>query len=181
MSNEYTREFEKVLVFLRDEFGKIRTGRAHVSLVEMLEVEAYGVNTPLNQLASLSVPEPRTIAITPWDKHVLGSIEKAIRSSDMNISPVNDGEMIRIILPALTEESRKELVKGVNKKSEEARIRVRTLREDILQEVDRAKESGEMSEDDIFRKRQEVQKVVESYNEKIESMRQEKEKEVMTV
>jgi len=181
MSNEYTQEFEKVLVFLRDEFGKIRTGRAHVSLVEMFEVEAYGVNTPLNQLASLSVPEPRTIAIAPWDKHVLGSIEKAIRSSDMNVSPVNDGEMIRIVLPALTEDSRKELVKGVNKKAEEARIRVRTLREDILRDVDKAKESGEMSEDDIFRKRQEVQKIVESYNEKIEGMRQEKEKEVMTV
>lgn len=181
MDGEYKQAFEKVMDFLRFEFSKIRTGRAHTSLVENIEVEAYGAMTPLNQLASISVPEPRTIAIAPWDKSVLIPMEKALQQSDIGVNPVNDGDIIRIILPSLTEESRRELVKRVNGKAEEARIRVRNVREETLKSYEKQENSGEISEDEKFQKKEMLQKSVDVYNEKIELLRKEKEQEVMTV
>ncbi|QQS61312.1 MAG: ribosome recycling factor [Candidatus Moraniibacteriota bacterium] len=181
MNNDFLKECEGVIVFAREEFAKIRTGRANASLVQDLRVDAYGSLTPLNQLATISVPEPRTIAISPWDKQVLASIEKAVRNSDVGITPLNDGNTIRLILPTLNEETRKDLVKKVNVKAEEARIRVRTIRENYLRGVDSKEESGEISEDEKFSQRKDIQKYVDEYNQKIESIRSEKEKEVMTV
>lgn len=181
MINEYQVVFERCVEFVRDEFAKIRTGRAHVSLVENIEVEAYGTMTPMNQLASISVPEPRTIAIAPWDKSILGSIERALQSSDIGVTPQNDGQVIRVVLPALTEESRKELAKTVNKKAEDGRIRVRNVREDAMRAIDKSVDADEISEDEKFQQRDHIQKMVDEYNEKIEKLREEKEKEVMTV
>jgi len=181
MTSEYQSVFEKVLESVREEFAKIRTGRAHVSLVENIEVEAYGTMTPINQLASLSVPEPRTLAISPWDKSVIGPIEKALQVGDIGVTPQNDGVIIRVVLPALTEESRKELVKTVSKKAEDGRIRVRNIREDAMRAIDKATEADEISEDEKFRQRDQIQKLVDEYNKKIDEMKEEKEKEVMTV
>lgn len=181
MEKDFKQQAEEVLAFLRGEFAKIRTGRAHSALVEGLLVEAYGMKSPMNQLASISVPEPRTIAIAPWDKSILGEVEKAIRESDIGVTPANDGETVRVNLPALTEESRKDIVKMVGKKTEEARIRLRGAREDAIRAVDKAESAGEISEDEKFRRRADVQKAVDEYNEKIESMRKEKERDIMAV
>jgi ribosome recycling factor len=177
----FQEQTESVIGFLHGEFSKIRTGRAHSALVEGLLVDAYGSKTPINQLATISVPEPRTIAIAPWDKSVLGAIEKSIRESDLGISPINDGQIIRVVLPTLTEESRKDIVKLVGKKAEEARIRLRNAREEMLRFIEKAEETGEISEDEKFRRRDAVQKIVDNQNKVIESLREEKEKEVMTV
>lgn len=181
MDEVQKQAFEKIMEFLRSEFSKIRTGRAHTSLVENIEVEAYGTITPINQLASISVPEPRTIAVAPWDKNVLGAVEKAIQQSDIGVNPLNDGEMIRVVLPSLTEESRKELVKVVNSKTEEARIRVRNTREEAMKNYEKQEDAGEISEDERFQKKEILQKLVDEYNEKIEESRKEKEQEVMKV
>ena len=181
MNANIKEEFESVIAFAHEEFAKVRTGRASTSLVDTIRVEAYGAVTPLNQLATISIPEPRTLSITPWDKYILGSIEKALRASDVGITPLNDGNCIRLILPILTEETRKELVKKINAKAEEARIRVRTIRENYLRSVDASEESGEISEDEKFAYKKDIQKYVDEYNQKIETIRGEKEKEIMTV
>ncbi len=181
MKDEVMQELSNVTLFLKDEFSKIRTGRAHSSLVESIGVEVYGSMTPINQIASISIPEPRTLAISPWDKHLLNDIEKALRKSDIGVTPLNDGATIRIILPSLTEESRKDLVKIVHKKSEEARIRMRNVREHFVKNIEKSQESGEISEDEKFKQRQIIQKSVDECNANIEALRLEKEKEVMTL
>jgi ribosome recycling factor len=124
-------DLEKNLEHFKEELGQLRTGRASTALVENLMVDYYGSKSPIKQVASITIPEPRTIAITPWDKDSLVNIEKAIRESQLNLNPMNDGQVVRINIPALTEERRKELVKVLNQKSEEARVGVRRVREDV--------------------------------------------------
>lgn len=166
---------------LKSELSKLRTGRANASLVENISAEYYGVMTPIKQLASISIPEPRTIAISPWDKNAIKVIEAAIRASDMGLNPGNDGQVVRINIPALTEERRKDLVKVLNQKAEEARIGVRNSREDAWKEISEKEKEGELSEDDKFRAKERLQKVVDEYNGKIEEMRTKKEEEIMTI
>jgi len=173
--------FEKAVEFFREELNKLRTGRASVSLVDTLMVEYYGSKVPMKQIASINTPEARTIAISPWDKDSLVNIEKAIRESQLNLNPINDGQMVRINIPALTEERRKELVKVLNQKAEEARVAVRKAREEIWDELQEMEKQGKIGEDDKFGGKEKLQKIVDEYNGKIEEVRGKKEQEIMTI
>jgi ribosome recycling factor len=174
-------DFEKAVEHFKDELSQLRTGRANASLVESLSVDYYGAKSPLKQVASISVPEPRTIVISPWDKDCLVNIEKAIRESQLNLNPMNDGQVIRINIPALTEERRKELVKLLNQKAEDARVAVRKNREALWDEIQELEQAGKIGEDDKFSGKDKLQKVVDEYNGKIEEMRDKKEQEIMTI
>jgi ribosome recycling factor len=174
-------DLEKNIERFKEEMGKLRTGRANPSLVEGIVVDYYGTKTPLKQLATLNVPEARLITINPWDKNALGSIETAVRASDLGFNPTNDGQIIRINIPALTEERRKDLVKVLNQKSEESRIAIRNVREDAWKEIQDMEKAGTISEDDKFRGKEKLQKIVDEYNKQVEDLRERKEKEIMTV
>jgi ribosome recycling factor len=174
-------QFEKAIEYMQEELSKLRTGRASASLVENLSVDYYGAKSILKQMASITIPEARTIAIAPWDRDSLVNIEKAIRDSQLNLNPVNDGQLIRINIPALNEERRKELVKVLNQNAENARIAVRKIREGLWEEIQEAEKAGQISEDDKFSGKEKLQKVVDGYNARIEEIREKKEKEIMTV
>ncbi|MGB3073275.1 MAG: ribosome recycling factor [Candidatus Moraniibacteriota bacterium] len=173
--------FEKALSHFTEEAGTLRTGRANPGIVENLLVEYYNARTPLVQIASISIPEPRQIVISPWDKGALTQVEAAIRESDLGLNPVNDGSVIRITLPALTEERRRELVKTLNSRAEEARISIRNAREEAWKEIQEAEKGGTISEDEKFRGKDDLQKVIDGFNEKLEAVRERKEGEIMTV
>ncbi len=174
-------EFEKVIESLRGELAKLRTSRANPAMVEDLRADYYGTPTPIKQLGSISVPEPRQLLITVWDKNGLAPIEKAVRESGLGFNPVNEGDKIRISLPELTEERRKELVKVANRVAEEARVKTRTLREQFWKEIKKQEENGVISEDERFRQQQELQKLVDEYNKRIKELAEAKEKEIMTI
>lgn len=173
--------FEKTIAHFEGELAKLRTGRAHPGLVEGLLVDYYGTQTPVKQMASVTVPEPRQILISPWDKGALASIETTVRESDLGLNPMNDGIGVRITLPALTEERRKELVKVLNTKAEEGKIAIRSVREDIWKDIQEVEKEGLIGEDDKFRGKDDLQKVVDEYNQKLEVLREKKEGEIMTV
>lgn len=173
--------FQKAVDHFTEEAGTLRTGRANPGIVEGLLVEYYNAQTPLKQMASISVPESRQIVISPWDKGVLTQIEAAIRESDLGLNPVNDGSVIRITLPALTEERRHELVKTLNARAEEARISIRNAREDAWKEIQEAEKEGRIGEDEKFRGKDDLQKAVDEYNAKLEAVREKKEGEILTV
>jgi ribosome recycling factor len=174
-------EFEKAIEHLKSEASKVRTGRATPALVENVMVNYYGVKTPLKQIASISTPEPRSLVIQPWDRGAIAAIEGAIRESDLNLNPMNDGILVRINIPMLTEDRRKEMVKILNQKAEEARISLRSIREDAWKEIQKIEASGGMSEDDKFKGKEKLQEIVDDFNKKIEEVRVAKEKEIMTV
>jgi ribosome recycling factor len=174
-------EFEKVIEHLRAELATLRTGRANASLVEHLNVEFYGTPTPLIQIAQISVPEPRVIAIQPYDKSALKDIEKAIQQSNIGITPVNDGNFVRLNIPSMTEERRKELVKVVGQMGEKARVAIRNIREDVWREIQRMEKDGEIGEDDKIASKTELQKMIDKYNEEVKKVADAKEKEVMTI
>lgn len=175
-----TREsMDKSIDSLKNEFKRVRTGRASPSLLDGIRVEYYGTMTPLNQMASLSVPESRLITIQPWDVSVIKDIEKAILKSDLGLTPSNDGKLIRISIPPLTEEGRKQLVKVIYKKSEEHRIAVRNIRRDSNDLLKGLKKDGEISEDDAFRAQDQVQKITDKYIKLIDDVCKEKEKEIL--
>jgi ribosome recycling factor len=177
----FKKELEKVVERLKGGVVSLRTGRATPALVEDLEVDYYGSKTPLKAIASISSPEPRTLVISPWDKNAIQPIEKAIISSSLGLNPVTDRDAIRLSIPSLTEERRKELTKLLGKHMEEARIHVRKEREDAIREIDAQEKAKEISEDQKFRERGEVQKAVDEINKKIEDLGKAKEKEIMTV
>ncbi len=177
----HAESFVAALDHFNQEAAKIRTGRANPSLLEHIFVEYYGTRTPLSQVAAISIPEARQLLIQPWDKGTLGLIEAAIRESDLGLNPGNDGNALRIILPALTEERRKELVKTLNAKAEDARIAIRNIREDIWKALQESEKKGEITEDDKFSGKDELQKVVDEYNQKLEVLRKKKEEEILTV
>lgn len=178
---EKKESFENAVEHFANEAAKIRTGRAHPGLVENLMVDYYGTRTPLRQIASINIPEARQILIQPWDKGSLVLIEAALRESDLGLNPGNDGQALRITLPALTEETRKNLVKSLNQRAEEARIAVRNVREEIWKDIQDLEKSGDISEDDKFSGKDELQKVVDDYNQKLEALRKKKEEEILTV
>lgn len=179
--NKIKPELDKVLEHYKNELSKLRTGRASTSLVEDLEAECYGQLMPLKQLATISVPEPRSIMIQPWDKGVLSIIEKAILNSGLNLNPIVDGTSVRIQLPQMTEENRKNLVKVLKEKMEEARISIRRWRESAWEEIQDGFKKGEIREDDKFRGKDDLQKVIDEYNKKIEESGEKKEQEIMTI
>ncbi|MFZ2188912.1 MAG: ribosome recycling factor [Candidatus Moraniibacteriota bacterium] len=169
--------FEKSVTHFKENLGKVRTGRASTAMVDDLMVDYYGSRSPLKQVASVSVPEPRMIVISPWDKSTLAIIEKAVKESDLGLNPMNDGQIIRINIPALTEERRKEFVKVLNQEAEGARVAVRKLREDVWDEI----QGLTIGEDDKFQGKEKLQKIVEEYNAMIEEIRKKKETEIMQV
>ena len=173
--------FENATAHFISEASKIRTGRANPGLVENLLVDYYGTKTPLKQIASINIPEARQILIQPWDKGGLVMIEAALRESELGVNPSNDGQNIRITLPSLTEERRKDFVKTLNQRAEEARISIRNTREDLWKEMQELEHAGTISEDDKFQGKDELQKVVDSYNDQLESVRKKKEEEILTV
>jgi len=172
---------KKTIEALTKELSSIRTGRASPALVEHLKIDYHGVITPLIQLASISVPEPKTIAIHPWDRTIINTIDKAILKSDLGLNPVNDGANIRINLPALTEERRKDLVKAVHKRLEESRITIRNLRRESIDELKLAEKNKEISQDQNIRASELLQKLTDSYIESINRIGKDKESEIFEV
>jgi len=185
MSSEVMMEMaEKMgnsLEAFRSELTRIRTGRASLSLLDGINVEAYGSSMPLNQVGTLTIPESRQIVIQPWDPQVMSGIEKAILKSELGLTPVNDGKVIRINIPQLTEERRKELVKIVKKITEEYRVAIRNHRRDAIDTIKKQKKNKEISEDEQFKLQDEAQKETDSYIAKIDEVAAEKENEVMEV
>ncbi len=171
----------KALVHLQGEFGAIRTGRATPVLVEKLRVEYYGSEVPLQQLAGFSVPEPRLLVISPYDKSAIKAIEKAIQASDLGITPGNDGQVIRLGFPPLTEERRRDLVKVVKHRAEEARVAVRNLRRAARHDLEAFEKEGELSEDDLDRAEKELEKLTHEYVAEIDQMLHHKEQELLEV
>lgn len=178
---ELKESMEKAINALEKSFSKVRTGRASLALLDGIRVEYYGTPTPLNQVASLSIPESRLIVISPWDNSVLGAIEKAIQKSDLGLMPNNDGKLIRLPIPPLTEERRKELVKVVRKMAEECKVKQRNVRRDANEQLKDLKKDNEISEDDLYAFQEEVQKMTDRYIEKTDAILAAKEKEVMEI
>jgi ribosome recycling factor len=178
---ELRENMEKTILSLEKSFSKVRTGRASLSLLDGIRVEYYGTPTPLNQLASLSIPESRMILISPWDSSVLGAIEKAILKSDLGLMPNNDGKLIRLAIPVLTEERRKELVKVVRKTAEECRIKHRNLRRDSNERIKMLKKNNDISEDEQFAIQEEIQRVTDDYILQTDKLLAAKEKEIMEI
>ncbi|MBD3360378.1 ribosome recycling factor [Candidatus Peregrinibacteria bacterium] len=174
-------EFKKTVDHLKDEFGRLQVGRASSSLVENIPIEVYGTTQPLKAVASISIPEPRTIQIQPWDKGSLAEVEKAIVGIGTGLNPVNDGVSIRINIPPLTEERRKELTKHVKELAEDARISVRNARQEAHNSFKSMKESSKITEDDFYKADKRLQEKVEEINDEIDSLAEAKEKDVMTV
>ncbi len=174
-------EFGKILVHLQEEFSRLQVGRANASLVEKVIVNLYGVSQPLKAVAGISIPDSRSIVIQPWDKSALGPIEKGITEAGLGLNPVNDGIVVRIIIPSLTEERRKELTKHVKQLAEQARISVRNIRQDINNGLKQLKSSGEATEDDLRIAEKKLQEKVDDVNKKIDDFSDSKEKDVMTI
>jgi len=174
-------QMSEVLVNLKSEFTAIRAGRASTALLDKIYVDYYGSPTPVNQVASVSVPEPKMILIQPWDLKMLGVIEKAILKSDLRLTPNNDGKVIRLILPELTAERRQELVKLSKKKAEEAKISIRNIRREYNDTLKKMEKNKEISEDDLKRSQEEIQKITDKYIEEIEKILANKEKDIMEV
>jgi ribosome recycling factor len=171
---------DKVLEVMARDLSRVRTGRASVALLEGIKVDCYGTSMPLPQVASLSAPEARLLTVQPWDPTVLGDIEKAILKSDLGLNPVNDGKIIRLPIPTLTTERRKELVKMVKKMEEEAKVALRNVRREANEDFKEMKKEKLLSEDDAHRGQEEVQKVTDEYIKKTEVQAAEKEKEIMS-
>ena len=178
---ELRERMQKSVEVLQDDLLSIRTGRASPALVDKLQVEYYGSLTPLNQLASVAAPEPRLLVIRPWDPASLADIERAILKSDLGLTPMNDGKLIRLNIPRLTEERRRELVKVVSRRVEEARVAVRNLRRDALQDLKEFEKEKMISEDDFYRGKDEVQELTDEIIKTIDEIGQRKEEEVMEI
>jgi ribosome recycling factor len=174
-------KMKKAAHVTHDELNRIRTGRANPSFVEAMPIDAYGTTTPLNQLASINVPEPRLLMVTPYDRSIIGAIEKAIMSSDLGVTPSNDGEKIRLPFPQLTEERRKELVKVAHHKAEEGRVAVRNVRRHAKDELEKLKKDGNIGEDELRRAEKELQHETDQHVHEIDDLLQRKEKELREV
>ncbi|MBM7688294.1 ribosome recycling factor [Enterococcus ureilyticus] len=166
---------------LQRELGQIRAGRANASLLDRIQVDYYGALTPVNQLAGINIPEARVLMITPFDKNSLEDIEKAIQASDIGISPTNDGTVIRLVIPQLTEERRKELAKDVKKAAENAKIAVRNIRRDAIDELKKQQKSNDITEDELRSLEKEAQKLTDDSVKNIDTITSEKEKELLEV
>ena len=176
-----TQKMELAIEGIRHEFAGIRTGKASPGLIETLQVEAYGARMPLNQLATISAPEPRLLVIQPWDKSITGSVVKAIQSSDLSLTPLHEGNIIRVPIPQLNEERRKELVRLAHKVAENGRISIRHSRKDANDQVKKTEKEHQISEDEAHRGMDEVQKLTDSYIEKMDELLKVKEDEIMEI
>lgn len=181
VENDAKKRMEKTLEAFRQELTTIRTGRASVGLLDVVEVDVYGSRMKINQLGTIAAPEPRLIVITPWDKTQINAIEKAIKTSPLELNPSNDGRVIRLPIPALTEERRKDLVKLTGKLAEEARVSVRNIRRQAVDEVKTGQKDGEIPEDDAHKLTSEIQSLTDDYIAKIDDALKAKEAEIMEV
>jgi len=174
-------KMKKAIETLKEEFATVRAGRANPHILDKVMVDYYGVPTPIPQVASITVPEARMIVIQPWEARMLKEIEKAIQKSDLGVNPTNDGKVIRLIFPELTEERRKELVKQVKKMAEDAKVAIRNIRREALDEYKKMKKNNEITEDDLKDAEEDVQKLHDKYIEQIEKLLSAKEREIMEV
>lgn len=183
--NELTKTYEtkmnKTIESVRSDFASVRAGRANASVLDHISVDYYGSPTPLNQVASISSPDPRSLVIAPWDHSLLRPIEKAIQTSDLGINPQNDGKVIRLVFPQLTEERRKELTKQVKKYGESGKVAIRNIRRDGVDKVKAMKKKGDLTEDDAKQYEKELQDLTDRKVKEIEALTAEKEKELMSV
>jgi len=183
-NNEYKQieaKMQKTIALLKQELSYLRAGRANPSILEKISIDYYGVPTPINQLANISVPEARIIVIQPWDASTLKEIEKAIQKSDIGINPSNDGKVIRLVFPPLTEERRKELLKVVKKYGEESKVAIRSIRRDSLEEYKALKKEGQITEDDLKATEKDIQELTDKYIEEIDKIVEAKSREILEV
>ena len=178
---EYTGKMEKTLDVIESQFASVRAGRANAAVLDQVSVEYYGAPTPVGQVASISSPDPRTLIIQPWDNSLLKPIEKAILVSDIGINPQNDGRVIRLVFPQLTEERRKELTKQVKKYGEDAKVAVRNVRRDAVDYVKKAQKKGELTEDDQKVAEKDIQDLTDRFTKRIDEMCAKKDKELMEI
>ncbi|MBI3592070.1 MAG: ribosome recycling factor [Nitrospirae bacterium] len=181
LKKKATDKMNGAMESLKKDIVSIRTGRASLSLLDGINVDYYGTPTPVNQVATLGMPDARQITIQPWEQKLIPEIEKAILKSDLGLTPGNDGKTIRLNIPSLTEERRKQLVKVVRKRAEEAKIAVRNIRREIIDEVKKTEKEKHLSEDDVKKFQEEIQKLTDSYIGKVDEVLQHKEKEIMEV
>ena len=179
--SEYARKMEKTLDHLGEEFGAVRAGRANAKVLDRISVEYYGQETPLNGVATISSPDARTLVIQPWDTQLLKEIQKAIQMSDLGINPQNDGRVIRLVFPQLTEERRKELTKQVKKYAEDAKVAMRNLRRDGMDYVKNLKKKSEITEDEQKKAEKDLQDMLDKYIKKVDEATAVKEKELMAI
>lgn len=181
MYTEYKRKMNKTIEALKNQFATVRAGRANAAVLDQISVEYYGVDTPLNQVGTISVPDPRTITIQPWDNSLLKGIEKAIQASDLGINPQNDGKLIRLTFPQLTEERRKELVKQVKKYGEDGKVAIRNIRRDAMDDFKALKKANELTEDDLKTAEKELQKLTDDFIKEVDNVTAAKEKELYAI
>ena len=177
----YEDKMEKSLDVLLDEYASIRAGRANPHVLDRLRIDHYGTPTPIQQVGNVTVPEARMIVIQPWEKSLLKEIEKAILVSDLGINPTNDGNVIRLVFPELTEERRKDLAKDVKKKGEGAKVAIRNIRRDAMDSIKKMEKAGDISEDDLKQGEEKIQKITDKMIEKVDKAIETKTKEIMTV
>ena len=181
LNNVYEEKMNKTISVFEENLSEIRAGRANPAILNKITVDYYGVPTPINQVASISVPEARMILIQPWDMNLLKEIEKEILKSDIGINPNNDGKVIRLNFPELNEERRKEIVKDIRKLAEEAKVAIRSIRRDAMDEAKEMQKKSEITEDDLKNEENEIQKLTDKKVEEIDSMLASKEREVMSI
>ncbi|MDD7793785.1 ribosome recycling factor [Clostridium sp. 'White wine YQ'] len=174
-------KMNKTISVLRSDLATLKAGRANPTMLDRIEVDYYGSMCPISQVANISAPEPRVLMITPWEKSMLKEIDKAILKSDLGINPSNDGQVIRLVVPELTEETRKNLVKTVKKYGEEAKVAIRSIRRDANEKIKALKKDGEVSEDQIKKGEDDVQKITDNFVKEVDSIVAHKEKEIMSI
>ncbi len=179
--NTAKEKMNKTIDALVREYATIRAGRANPSVLDRIQVDYYGAPTPINQMAAISVPEPRSILITPWDKSTLRDIEKAILTSDLGLNPQNDGTALRLTFPPLTEERRKELVKGISKYGEDSKVAIRSIRRDAMEKLKDMKKKSEITEDDLKGAEKRMQDLTDKFCKEIDEIAAKKEKEIMEI
>jgi len=179
--NDSEDRMSKTIEALRKDFSTMRAGRANPAILEKVKVEYYGALTPLNQLANIAVPEPRLLTVQPWDKSLLSTVEKAILKSDLGLNPTNDGNILRIVIPQLTEERRQELVKTAKKKAEESKVSIRNIRRDANDKIKQLEKDKELNEDESKKEQDEIQKLTDKYIKEVERVLENKETEITEV
>ena len=174
-------KMKKTISVLKSDLSTMRAGRANPTMLDRIQVDYYGSPCPLNQVANISAPEPRVLVISPWEKSLMKEIEKAILTSDLGINPSNDGSVIRLVVPELTEETRRNLVKNVNKTGEEAKVALRSIRREANDKIKALKKDGEITEDELKNSEEKVQKIIDSFVKEVDTIIVAKEKEIMSI
>jgi len=181
MYDEYESKMKKTVEVLQSQYSTVRAGRANASVLDQVKVDYYGTPTPINQIAGISTPDPRTLMITPWDVSSLKPIEKAIMTSDLGINPANDGRVIRLQFPQPTEERRKELIKQISKQAEDSKVSIRNIRRDAVENYKAQKKTGEITEDDLTVTERDLQKLTDKYTDEISKVASKKEAEIKEI